>query len=164
MKTLYLVRHAKSDWSDESLDDFDRPLNKRGKRNAPVMGKLLKTKGIRPDLILSSPANRAITTARIIASEIDYALERIQAEKQVYEASPKTLTKIISRQSSTCHSLMLVGHNPGLTEFANYVSDFDADNIPTTGIVCIQFAIDKWQDLERTAGKLAFFHYPKEFK
>jgi phosphohistidine phosphatase len=163
MKTLYLVRHAKSDWSDASLDDFDRPLNKRGRNNAPLMGRVLREKGVNPDLIVSSPALRAITTAQVLAREIGYAQEKIVTNQQIYEASVKTLTKVISKQSASKETLMLVGHNPGLTAFANHVSDFNADNVPTTGVVCIQFAMDDWKNLESTTGKLVFFHYPKEF-
>ena len=163
MKTLYLVRHAKSDWSDASLDDFDRPLNKRGRNNAPLMGRILREKGVTPDLIVSSPALRTITTAQLLAREIGYVQEKIVTDKQIYEASVKTLIKVISKQQASRLALMLVGHNPGLTDFANHVSDFDADNVPTTGVVFIQFAMDDWRNLESTTGKVVFFHYPKEF-
>ena len=84
-------------------------------------------------------------------------------DKQIYEASVQTLRKVISQQPATCDALMLVGHNPGLTAFTSYISDFDADNVPTSGVVGIQFAMDNWKNLEGITGKLLFFHYPKEF-
>ena len=163
MRTLYLVRHAKSDWSNTSLDDFDRPLNKRGHSNAPLMGRILREIGVEPDLIVSSPALRAITTAQLLAKEVRYDQEKIVTDKQIYEASVKTLINVISKQPALLKALMFVGHNPGLTAFANYISDFDADNVPTTGVVCIQFKMDDWKNLESTTGRLVFFHYPKEF-
>lgn len=163
MKILYLVRHAKSDWSDASLADFGRPLNKRGRNHAPLMGRVLRQKGVRPDRLLSSPALRAITTARLLAKEIGYAQERIVTDQHIYEASVQTLRKVICQQPATCEALMLVGHNPGLIAFARYLSGFDADNIPTSGVVGIQFVMDDWKELESMTGKLIFFHYPKEF-
>jgi phosphohistidine phosphatase len=163
MKTLYLVRHAKSDWSSPGLKDFDRPLNQRGKQNAPLMGKMLRQKAILPDVLLSSPALRAISTAKLIAREIGYESDDILLEKAIYEASPSTLATLISQQPNTYASLMLFGHNPGLTELASQLSDFDEDNIPTAGIVGIQWEIDSWSDIRKRKGKLLFFHYPKQF-
>ncbi len=163
MKTLYLVRHAKSDWSSPGLKDFDRPLNKRGKKNAPLMGKMLRRKAILPDVLISSPALRALTTAKLIAREIGCKPEDILLEKSIYEASPSTLITLISQQPDTYGSLMLFGHNPGLTELASQLSDFDEDNIPTGGIVGIQWEIDSWSAIRTRKGKLLFFHYPKQF-
>jgi phosphohistidine phosphatase len=163
MKTVYLVRHAKSDWSTPGLSDFNRPLNKRGKQNAPLMGKKLREKGILPDIVISSPAVRAITTARAIAQEIGYSPDAILTEKAIYEASSSTLATIIQQQDNARHSLMLVGHNPGFTELASRLSAFPADNIPTCGIVGIQWENDSWSEVVQRKGKLLFFYYPKQF-
>ncbi|MES2730310.1 MAG: histidine phosphatase family protein [Bacteroidota bacterium] len=163
MKTVYLVRHAKSDWSNTRLHDFDRPLNKRGKDNAPFMGKLLQQKGVLPDLLLSSPANRAFTTAQLIATEITYPLENIRTAPAIYEASPDKLLSIIGQQDNAYQALMLVGHNPGLTDLANQLAGLRIDNMPTCSIVGLTFDTDNWKNILQKKAQLIFFHYPKEF-
>ena len=162
MKTLYLVRHAKSSWKFPELRDFDRPLNGRGKRNAPDMGKRLKAKGIRPDLLLTSPANRALTTAREIAEKIDYPLEGIHENDDIYHGSENTLLAIINGTDGNVNELMLFGHNPGFTDLANLLGDQWIDNIPTCGIVSIQFDVENWSAVTPGTGKNLFFDYPKK--
>jgi phosphohistidine phosphatase len=135
MKTLTLVRHAKSSWKDNSLTDRDRPLNKRGRRDAPIMGKRISEAGIRPSLIVCSPAVRAWTTAKAIADEIGYPLEFLQREDGLYLASLDDLLDITFSQETGFTSLMVIGHNPGLTTFANYLSPGVTNNVPTAGVV-----------------------------
>ena len=161
MKTLYLVRHAKSSWDFPQLQDFDRPLNKRGQKNAPEMGERLKLKGILPDLLMSSPANRAITTARKIAKKIGYPKEAIKENERIYHGSEHTLTEIIRSTPNDIGELMLFGHNPGFTGLANMLGDQWIDNIPTCGIVAITFDVDNWQSVAPQIGKNLFFDYPK---
>ncbi|WP_020527447.1 SixA phosphatase family protein [Flexithrix dorotheae] len=161
MKTLYLVRHAKSSWKDISLDDFDRPLNKRGKRDAPFMGKRLKKQGIKPHLILASPAKRAKKTAKIFAREMGYPEGKIKFAKKIYEAGRNELLEVIRNQDDKINSLMLVGHNPELTSLSNYLSDYEIVNIPTSGISCIKLSIDTWNEIKLKAGEQSFFDYPK---
>ncbi len=163
MKTLYLVRHAKSSWKYEDLSDFDRPLNKRGRRDAPLMGRVLKQQKIRPELLVSSPANRAISAARMIAAEIGYAAEDIRSEERIYHASCTELLMLIRETNDSVGSLMMVGHNPGLTDVSNLLCDRYLDNIPTTGIVRIAFAIDSWRELAQGAGTMTAFEYPKKY-
>ncbi|MFN3343821.1 MAG: SixA phosphatase family protein [Flavobacteriales bacterium] len=163
MKTLYLVRHAKSSWSDLTLSDFDRPLNERGKRNAPFMGKIFRSKGIKPDLIVSSPAKRALSTAKKIAKEIDYETENIKTESSIYEADLRTLLKVVNELPTKAKTVMLFGHNPGITEFANYLAGTDISNIPTCGMVCIRFSTSKWEEISRDTGTFVEFDYPKNY-
>jgi len=163
MKILYLIRHAKSSWNEEGLSDFERPLNHRGKHDAPFMGKLLKEQKVTADKIISSPAVRAYTTARIIASEINYPVEKIETDKNIYEASPRELLDIIQEVPDSVNTLMLFGHNPGFTMLNNYLSGRQVDNIPTCGISKIEFDVDSWKDVNINTGRLAAFEFPKKY-
>lgn len=160
MKTLYLIRHAKSSWKHDYLADFDRPLNKRGKHDAPLMGRRLKQHGM-PGLFLSSPAKRAIRTAEVIANETGYPPEQIRTDEAIYLAGEKSLLKIICRVEDRFDSIALFGHNPGFTLLANLLSNESVENIPTCGIFCIGFNIDTWREVAAGKGKMIFFDYPK---
>jgi phosphohistidine phosphatase len=161
MKTLTLLRHAKSSWKDASLQDRERPLNRRGQRDAPVMAERIKQAGIRPSLILSSPAVRAWTTAKNIAHEISYPMEFLQQEDRLYHASVRTLLKVIAEQDDGFNNLMLVGHNPGLTDFANYLQPGLTGNIPTCGFVSFEIDLDDWNIDESADISLMLYDYPK---
>jgi phosphohistidine phosphatase len=160
MKKLYIIRHAKSSRSDETLEDFERPLSKRGKANAPMMGERLKEKGIMPDIIISSPAKRAKSTAEIIAKEIGYE-KKVLFDEKIYEASVDELCKILTSINDKNSAVFLVGHNPSLNDLAYYYVDHEA-NIPTCGIVEIAFECDTWADIEPKNAKLLSFEYPKK--
>src|SRR5688572_8649179 len=121
MKTLFLLRHAKSSWHDPDLPDFERPLNDRGLRTAPFMGEYMKANGISPAIILSSPAVRARTTAELVRQAADLAAE-IQFDKDIYEASPQRLYQIISAIADTYESAMIVGHNPGMEGIVQFLT------------------------------------------
>ena len=144
MKTLTLLRHAKSSWKDQNLTDRERPLNKRGKRDAPVMGNRMFKAGIRPSLIVSSPAVRAWKTARIVARELNYPLEFLQRDDNLYLASLDDLIDVVAAQDQSFNSLMLVAHNPGMTDFANYLSPGLTNNLPTAGVVSVLIDGDDW--------------------
>jgi phosphohistidine phosphatase len=144
MKTLYLVRHAKSSWKYPNLDDFERPLNKRGRKNAPFMGKVLKKLKVAPDLVISSPANRAATTARIIAAAINYPLESIRYSEAIYEFSENALIHVVNQIDDTVNKAMVVGHNPAINGLANYIGDQPISNIPTCGVFCVELDISSW--------------------
>jgi len=163
MKILYLVRHAKSSWKYSGLDDFERPLNKRGRKNAPLMGGVLKKRGVLPDLILSSPANRAATTGRIIAAEIDYPLEDIIYIESIYGAGERGMIGMIKEMDDEINKLMLVGHNPGMTNLANTVGNDPVSNIPTSGVYCVHLEISSWEMIRDQCGKTEFFEYPKKY-
>jgi phosphohistidine phosphatase len=164
MKTLFLIRHAKSSWAEPEMKDFDRPLNDRGNENAPFMGKLLKKEKIFPDLIISSPAKRAITTARKIADEIDYPKNKIVEEPKIYEANVKTLLQIINSLADENETVFLFGHNPSFTEFLGYLTEAYISNIPTCGIAQIEFENDTWKEVSRETGTMKNFFYPKMFE
>ena len=164
MKTLCLVRHAKSSWEDTALDDYDRPLNERGKKDARLMGNILQQQHILPDLMLSSPAKRAFSTAKKIAKAIGYNKENIQTDKKIYHAGLEQLLAIIQALPASEHSVMLVGHNPGLTDLSNLLCRKHIDNIPTCGVVCIEFDIETWNLVMPESGRFIFFDYPKKHK
>ncbi len=161
MKILTLVRHAKSSWKDTSLRDRERPLNKRGRRDAPEMGRRIREHGIRPSLIVSSPAERAWTTARLIAAEIGYPLEFLQKERSLYLASVDDILDVVAAQDEGFNSLMVVGHNPGFTDFANFLCPGLTNNLPTAGVVSVEFDRDDWQLYERPSIRLVVHDYPK---
>jgi phosphohistidine phosphatase len=160
MKTLYLARHAKSYWKDQSIPDFDRPLNNRGKRDAPFMGEVLKDKKIKIGLIISSPAKRTKKTAIEIAAKIGYLEKNILYNEELYEASSNTLIKTIKKIDEKYDSVMMFGHNPGLTLLNNHISNHYIDNIPTCGIVALEFD-KKWNEIDKNTCKFLFFEYPK---
>ena len=162
MKTLYLVRHAKSSWKYPDLDDFERPLNKRGRKSAPFMGKVLKKLKVSPDLVISSPANRAAMTARIIAAAINYPLENIRYSETIYEFSEKALIKVVKQIDDTVNETMVVGHNPALNGLANYIGDQPISNIPTGGVFCVDLDVSSWADIRKHCGRLKFFEFPKK--
>ncbi len=162
MKKLFIIRHAKSSWKDFSLDDFDRPLNKRGKLNAPFMGEILKEKNVVPDIIISSPALRAKTTAKIIAKKVKYS-QKIIFKKDIYEIGESAIEKILKKLDDENSVVFLFGHNPDLNMLAEYYVDFD-ENIPTCGIVEIAFNCGKWKDISSENAKFISFDYPKRYK
>jgi phosphohistidine phosphatase len=162
MKTLYLIRHAKSDWNNPLLSDFDRPLNKRGKKDAPFMGSVLAKAHIHPDLILSSPAVRAQMTAIEIAKKIGYDSDSILYHEALYAASCDQIQRVVKSVSSTQKTVFLIGHNPGLTEFAQYISGHSIENIPTCGIVCVTLKEDDWSSIGKNSTQFISFDYPKK--
>jgi len=164
MKRITLLRHAKSSWQDPSLADRDRPLNKRGRRDAPDMGQRLKALGARPSLILTSPANRAKKTARSVARELGYPLEFIQKEDDLYLASPETLIGVVARQENGFNDIILVAHNPGITDLANRLGDMRIQNVPSCGVVAIDIDITEWTELAAYRGTTVFFDYPKKLR
>ncbi len=164
MKVIYLVRHAKSSWHDHSLRDFDRPLNERGIRDAPRMGKRLKEREIAPNLMVSSPAVRAFTTCKEIAGVLGYGENRMVTDKRIYHASEEVLLRIIQEFNENYESVMLFGHNPGLTDFTNLLLNENIMNIPTCGVVAGKLNIKNWNEAKAGCGKLLFFDFPKKYK
>lgn len=161
MKILTLVRHAKSDWSDTRLSDKERVLNERGARDAPIMAQRIVSLGIRPSLILSSPAVRAWTTAKIFAAELGYPDEFLQREESLYLASLNDLLDAVMAQDKGFNNLMLVGHNPGLTDFANFLVPGLCNNLPTAGVVSVQIDQDNWSLYAQPKTELLTYDYPK---
>lgn len=161
MKTLVLVRHAKSSWKDDSLADRDRPLNKRGKRDAPEMARRLADRVGRPDLILSSPARRALATAGVVAEAVGYPVEAIREDERIYLATPAGILEVIRGLEDGIDCVFLFGHNPGLTELVNALSEPAVDNVPTCGVVDLRLATVRWADIARANVRRVAFLTPK---
>ncbi|MCB0334126.1 MAG: histidine phosphatase family protein [Bdellovibrionales bacterium] len=161
MRTLLLMRHAKSSWGDGSLSDDERPLNKRGLRDAPRMAAKLHTRGIIPDILLSSTAERAYQTACFVAQEYEFPIDSIVALHELYLAEERTWYDIFVELPETRPTAMLFGHNPGITEVANSLCNVEIENVPTAGIVTIELDVPTWSDVTPGSGKLLDFDYPK---
>lgn len=162
MKILTIVRHAKSSWSDSGLSDKKRPLNRRGERDAPIMGERIHEHGVRPSLIVSSPATRAWTTAKIVAAALNYPREFLQKEDRLYLASLDDILDVVVAQDNSFNNLMLVGHNPGMTDFANFLVPGLTSNLPTAGVVSVEIERDDWSLYERPATQLLVHDWPKK--
>lgn len=161
MKKLYLVRHAKSSWKFPELDDFDRPLNKRGKRDAPMMGQRLRQQGIRPNLILSSPAKRAKKVTQAIAEALEVASSVVQYDRAIYDTSTEGLLTLLRSLDNRVTTLMLVGHNPELTDLANRLTTHYIDNVVTSGVVAITFNVEHWSEVRDNEGEFQWYDFPK---
>lgn len=162
MKTLYLVRHAKSSWSTPGMRDFDRPLNDRGMNDAPRMATFLQKSGLTPDLLVSSPAKRASTTARFFADIFGINEQEIVYNPGIYEAEPTEILKIISELPETSDAAMIFGHNPAFTEVTNRFSGDIIENVPTCGVVCIKSSASQWNELFEGNSRIAASFFPKE--
>lgn len=160
MKTLYLLRHAKSSWDDPQLADFERPLSERGIRAAPFMGKYLKANDPVPALIVSSPATRARQTAEMFTEALGFNGE-IVFDGRIYEASPRALREVASETDDSIHSVMLVGHNPGMEGFLRYLTD-KIEPMPTAAIAIIDLDFKHWDAIDPGSGKLRKILRPKE--
>ncbi len=163
MKKIFFVRHAKSDWSYGELGDFERPLNKRGKRDAPFMANLLYEKKVMPDLIISSPALRAYFTARIFAQTLNYPLEKIECTERLYDSSAGTYLEIINNLEEEISTVIIFGHNLELTTTVNMLGDKTISNVPTTGIVEIDFDVPAWKEIKPGNGQTVSFEFPKKY-
>ncbi len=163
MKTIYFVRHAKSSWDYQSLSDINRPLNDRGIRDAPFMGKMLHGQGVLPDIVMTSPAVRATTTALMLLGELEFPANKIQIIPEIYSGYLEDVLMLIKELPDDQKSVMLFGHNPTWTSLANYFSEKYIPNAPTCSISVIEAEIDAWKDLNRENGKLTNFYYPKMY-
>jgi phosphohistidine phosphatase len=162
MLRLTLVRHAKTEVAHAGQEDWDRVLEPRGLRDAPEMGRRLKGRGLKPDKVLTSPAVRALTTMTIMTRELGVPASKVTQDERLYLASPKDLLKVIRELGGTAAHLMVVGHNPGLTEFADAVSsERSIDNMPTCAVYTLEFDIKDWSALELETGVNADFDSPK---
>ena len=161
MKTVILVRHAKSSWSDASVTDFDRTLNGRGKKDAPVMARRLKEKGFSIDAFISSPAKRALTTAEIFAEEFEIKKKRILTVEALYHASPAVFFELIGKLDDDTGTVVIFSHNPGITDFVNRLTDTRIDEMPTCAIFAAKADCKKWSDFEASEKTRVYFDYPK---
>ncbi len=163
MKRLTLLRHAKSSWDDVRLDDHDRPLSKRGLRDAPRMGERLARHGLEPDLLLTSSARRARQTAELIEPAFRHARAQLVIEPAIYLASPGDLLAMLAAVDDAIDELILIGHNPGLTVLANMLlPELALDNLPTAGAVAVDCDTPGWSTIDSAAFRLRFHDYPKK--
>lgn len=163
MKTLYVIRHAKSSWEDPFIDDFDRPLNHRGLRDAPRMGQRLRKSRVSIDRFLSSPARRAVSTAAILAEAMGVEPSSIITERRLYHATDEVLISVVRDVEDSVRSLALFGHNPGLTDFVNRLARTGVtENIPTCGVVTLSLPVTSWRDTAWETAELLSFDYPKK--
>lgn len=162
MKTLFLVRHAKSDWSNHNFSDKERPINQRGLRDAPLMAQRLKLLNIPINEIISSPAVRAWSTAKIFAEFLDYPLPKIKQEPLLYEADVKLFLSVINKLPESKDTVMIFGHNPTLTEMIDYLADHELSKLPTCGIAMIAFDLESWKFISRNTGELKMLDSPKK--
>jgi phosphohistidine phosphatase len=161
MKKVILVRHAKSSWKDSEQRDIDRPLNQRGKRDAPMMGARLATRGVRPGRMISSPAKRARRTAQAIAAELDHDASAIAIDDRIYHGGTRDLLDIMREQDDSLDCIMIFAHNPDVTEFANLLDRGFILNVPTCGVLEIDFDVARWEEIgDGTCVRLEF-DYPK---
>lgn len=160
MKKVYLVRHAKSSWKDQTLEDLDRPIKGRGIRDAHNSSIWLKDQGAIADLIVSSPATRALHTAMIFAKTLGINYSGIEISEDIYVGPESKILSYIQNLDNSIGSVMIFGHNPTLTNFVNKRVSRTITNVPTSGIACLSFEVDSWQDCGNTA-ELLFFDYPK---
>lgn len=164
MRILYLIRHAKSCWEDPSLMDKERPLNKRGERDAPFMAQQMMKNEHHPDLIVSSPARRAVDTAEVFAQVFKLAKDKLIVKADIFNGSVDDLTKtIMSIRDAEAHVVYLVGHNPTITNMANLYRTDNIDNIPTSGIVRLDCKIDNWAEFSNDTTISRSFYYPKMY-
>jgi phosphohistidine phosphatase len=162
MKTVILVRHAKSSWSDSSLSDRDRPLNKRGKRDAPMMGGRLAARDLRPDRMITSPATRARLTALAFADALDFDEDQMVIDDRIYHGGVEDIWEIIREQSDGLRRVMIFGHNPDLTDFVNGLGCEFILNVPTCGVVELRFDADSWSEVGHGCPVDMDFDYPKK--
>jgi phosphohistidine phosphatase len=164
MKTIYVIRHAKSSWDAPNLTDHERPLIDKGiQRTALVTGFLVKH-NIKIGLIISSDAVRAFETAKLIAAAIGYPIGNIKTDRRIYQESLDSVYKVISEVSPKIDSIMIVGHNPTLTNFVNDFLEEEIDELPTSAIVSISFETDDWQGIEGQKPVINFLITPKSLK
>ena len=169
MKTLYLLRHAKSSWAQPDLQDFDRPLNERGLADVPLMAARFRQRGSTVDCILASAALRTRSTAALFAQAIDFPAENIVEERGLYFVGPDAYLQAVRGLHDSCAAAMLVGHNPTITEFVNSMAQAGGggtgggsiDNIPTCGLVELKLAVGTWAATDFGSAELVEFDYPK---
>jgi phosphohistidine phosphatase len=160
MKSIYLIRHAKSDWGVD-VDDFDRPLNERGKRDAPMMAKRLRLRKVDVDAFISSPAKRALKTAKIFADEFDLPHDHIILKPELYLAPSTDFYTVLAGLDNSLNSVAIFSHNNGITEFANSLGVASIDNMPTCSVFAFTLDAANWEQIRTGEKRFSFFDYPK---
>lgn len=162
MLRLTLVRHAKSSWDDPAIADFERPLNARGRRDAPAMATRVAGLARRPERIVSSPALRAISTAHVFAGALGLPPERIELQPRIYDASRATLAEVVRGLDPGARHVMLFGHNPGFSELAHWLAACPFGEMPTCAVAGFELGVGSWREVDRGCGRLRHYLYPKD--
>jgi phosphohistidine phosphatase len=160
MKTLLLMRHAKSSWADPGQPDFERPLNARGLKAAPLMGRFLRRQSLQPDLVLCSPAARAQETAALALAAAQLTCE-VRYDARIYEASAARLLTVVNETPEPAGTVLLVGHNSGMEDIVRLLTGAD-ERMPTAALACVALDLDNWRNVTAHAGRLAWLVRPKE--
>jgi phosphohistidine phosphatase len=161
MKKVLIVRHAKSSWEDFTVSDFDRPLNDRGKKDAPEMAARLAKRNLHPDIFITSPAKRAKKTAEIFAKTFNVPKENIMEVRDLYEAGPEVFYDVISKAPVSAETIIIFSHNPGITAFTNDLTDVAIADMPTCAIFAVETEAADWTDFPSAPRKFLFFDSPK---
>jgi phosphohistidine phosphatase len=161
MKYVLLVRHAKSSWDAADVADFDRPLNERGKRDAPAMAHRLQGRSISIDTFISSPAKRAKKTAELFAETMGADKKRIVFVEDLYHPAPAAFFAAIAGMDDRQQCLAVFSHNPGITDFVNLLGTVRTDNMPTSAVYAVKADIASWKDFEKATKEFWFYDYPK---
>jgi len=165
MKTLTLVRHAKSSWDNQDWTDLERPLNQRGLSDAPIMAQVIAKRLVpKPDLILSSNAARALATADIFAKALGFPDDCVNVENGIYSLGTKYIINLLKTQSDDANSIILFGHNPDVTSMAIYFLGDFIESLPTCAVISIDFDIEQWSEIEDINGVMKFYEYPKRYR
>lgn len=162
MKQLLIVRHAKSSWEDFSVPDFERPLNERGKKDAPEMAERLLERNIVADLLITSPAKRAKKTAELFAKTLGLEKENILEAPELYDAQPEAFYEVISKTPVSASTVILFSHNPGITAFVNRLTNVTIDDMPTCAVYAISCDITEWSSFRSGKKQHLFFDYPRK--
>jgi phosphohistidine phosphatase len=161
MKRLTLIRHAKASWGSAALDDIDRPLNTRGEKEAPLMGRRLARHSFKPEQIVASPATRATSTATLIARELGLPLQEVVLQRRIYEAEMYDLLYIVQQLDNSLSHVVLIGHNPGISELSAALTGLAVQSMHTCGVFAIDFEVAEWAQIEPGSGSFVFYDYPK---
>jgi phosphohistidine phosphatase len=161
MKRVIVVRHAKSSWDDASIPDFERPLNERGKHDAPLMAQRLVEKEVKIDAFISSPAKRAKKTASLFAKEFGQDKDDLILVDTLYHAGPEEFYKAIEQAPEKAKTIAIFSHNPGITEFVNSLTETRVDDMPTCAVYAVKAPVETWNDFRRAKREFWFFDFPK---
>ena len=162
-KNLHIVRHGKSSWDFENISDIDRPLSPRGINNAYLMAKKLSERKVSPDKFITSPANRALYTSIIFSRVLKFPYEQIEISDSIYMGYTDDLLRLIGSQDDSHNTILIFGHNPAFTSLANVLMDNYIDNVPTAGVVSLEFETTKWSEVINITARKDFFDYPKRY-
>ena len=161
MKRVIIVRHAKSSWDDASLPDFERPLNERGKHDAPVMARRLKEKKVEIDAFITSPAKRAQKTASLFAKEFGQSKDDLILVDALYHAGPEEFYQAVEKAPAKAKTIAIFSHNPGITDFVNTLTETRVDDMPTCAVYAVKAPIKEWDEFRQARREFWFFDYPK---